>query len=560
MLEALKIKNVAVINEQEIQFKSGLNVISGETGAGKSIIIQAISMILGSRASTDLIRSGCDEALVEGIFDLSEMSWMKKRLETFGFESDDEQLLIRRTIHRNGRNRIFINGSLATVSILQQVSEGLVDVCGQHEHQSLLKSETQIKLVDRFGGLEERSQEVLRSIKEMKALKAQSESLRNTEEERMKKLDFIRFQIEELKKARLEPGEDEKLQAEKRLLQSTELRIQSAQSARKAISGGDDTNGIMDLLKSATSQLRSLSEMDCKALALAEGMDRALAEVEDVDLVISQYIESIEMDPSRLEEVQGRLATIAELRRKYGKSVAEMLETLSHLEKEANSIEQMDGQLSEVLSQLEEVETQLYSQGKKLSENRKKVAELFSDSVTAELKDLKMSESEFNIQIDPIEEMNDWSSQKGADEIQFRVQTNRGEDSKPLGKIASGGELSRMMLAIRRVISDQGGIGVYLFDEIDSGMGGETAFEVGKKLKSVSENGQVLCITHLPQVASFAHHHLSVKKTVSGNRTKTEVVEVKGQARKKEIARMLGGPKTTKASLKNAAELLEMAR
>ncbi|MGZ3687617.1 MAG: DNA repair protein RecN [Bdellovibrionota bacterium] len=557
MLETLSIKNIAVIDSAQIQFKKGLNILSGETGAGKSIVIEAISLLLGSRASAELIRSGCDEAVVEGFFDISDIPWIKPRLEKLGFDSGTSELLIKRTVHRAGKHRIFVNGELATLSILQQLCEGLVDLCGQHEHQSLIRPQTQLDLLDRYGGLLEQSRAVAGAFGKTRALVKERDSLSEAEAERSRKADFLKFQIEELRAAELEEGEDDKLQLEKQLLQSAEARVQGAESVRAILEAEDD--GALNALRAAALKLRSLAQLDEKVLPLRDGIDRAIAEAEEVAIGLNRYLGAVELDPSRLETVQERLSQIADLRRKYGASIAEMLVTLGKLESESGALGQVEERLKEVAADLERAEAELYKLGKKLSAARAKVAGLLADSVTAELKDLKMGDAKFAVELTAREDLAQWAA-SGADAIQFVVQTNRGEAARPLGKIASGGELSRMMLAIRRVISDKGGIGVYLFDEIDAGIGGQTAFQVGRKLKSVASFNQVICITHLPQVASFADNHLIVRKNAAGKRTITEVVALTKPERKEELARMLGGPELTRKSLENAAELLELAR
>jgi DNA repair protein RecN (Recombination protein N) len=557
MLETLSIKNIAVIDSAEIQFRKGLNVLSGETGAGKSIVLEAISLLLGSRANTELIRSGCDEAVIEGMFDLSEIDWMAPRLEQLGFKPETAELLIKRTVAKSGRHRIHINGEMATLSILQQLCEGLIDLCSQHEHQSLTRSGTQLDLLDRYGSLTEQTRNFAKAFEKVRALKHERDELQNAEAERSRKNDFLKFQIEELRAAALAPGEDESLHAEKQLLQSGEARVQSAEAARQILDSDED--GVLNSLRSALQKIRGLSQMDERANAIQEGLERALVEAEEASLAIHRYLGAVDLNPERLEEVQARLSLLADLRRKYGASVNEMLETLERLEGEFASLGQTEERLGELNAEIEKAEDELRKLAKKLSSSRKKVSELLATSVTGELKDLKMGDARFSIELTVKENIEDWNA-TGADHIQFVVQTNRGEAARPLGKIASGGELSRLMLAIRRVIADKGGIGVYLFDEIDAGIGGQTAFQVGKKLKSVASYNQVICITHLPQVASFAHHHLVVRKAASGKRTVTEVVALKQSERKEELARMLGGPELTKKSLENAAELLELAR
>ena len=557
MLEILKIKNIAIVDSAEVRFKNGLNILSGETGAGKSIIIESISLLLGSRANTDLIRTGHDEAVVEGLFDIADRPEIQERIERLGFKSPPTELLIKRTVHRSGKHRIYVNGELATLSILQELCEGLVDLCGQHEHQSLVRPRVQLELLDRYGGLQRQAEAVDESYRLYHSLEKELRELQNAEAERARKIDFLSFQIEELRDASLTPGEDEKLQAEKKLLQSAETRAQSAEDAREILEA--DESGVLNALRSALSKLRSLHPLDDRAKPLFDNLERSFAEAEECAIGLNRYIASSDINPDRLQEVQDRLSLLAELRRKYGETVNEMLDTLSRLETEHASLQQIEKKVTDKAAEIEGAKSELLSRGKKLSQARKKAAALFSSSVTAELKDLKMGDAKFMVSLESSNDLSQWTC-AGADTIQFVVETNAGESAKPLGKIASGGELSRLMLSIRRVISDKGGIGVYLFDEIDAGIGGQTAFQVGKKLRSVAAHNQVLCITHLPQVASFADQHWVVRKKTAAQRTITEVKELSRDERKEELARMLGGPALTRKSIENAAELIEMAR
>lgn len=556
MLELLRIKNIAIIDSAEIQFKPGLNIISGETGAGKSIVLEAISLLLGSRASTELIRSGCDEAVVEGLFDLKDIPWIKPRLQQFGFESQSKELLIKRTVHRAGRHRISVNGELATLTVLQNLCEGLIDLCGQHEHQTLLKPSVQLELLDRYGGLSEQAKQTSARLNSVRSLLKEKDQLQKEEADRAKQVDFLKFQIEEIRSAQLEIGEDEHLQKEKQLLQSAESRVQVAESARQILETEED--GVLNLIRTALQKLRLLQNLDPRSAPFSESLERALAETEEVSLSLNRYLSAIDLDPEKLQVIQDRLSLLVDLRRKYGATIPEILETLQTLEREYASLGQVNDRLAEIDRKLHVEEAELKKIGKKLSQARKKVSDILAVSVTAELKDLKMGEAKFSIDLSFKETLSDWN-QWGGDFIQFVVQTNKGETARAIGKIASGGELSRLMLSIRRVISDRGGIGVYLFDEIDAGIGGQTAFQVGKKLKSVASFNQVICITHLPQVASFADHHLVVQKSVHGSRTTTEINSLTRNERKEELARMLGGPVLTKKSLENASELLELA-
>jgi DNA repair protein RecN (Recombination protein N) len=563
MLETLKIKNIAVIDSAEIHFRKGLNILSGETGAGKSIIIEAISLLLGSRANVELIRAGCDEATVEGLFDISENPLkvrMRERMEQLGFEAGSAELLIKRTVSRAGRHRIHVNGELATLSILQALCEGLIDLCGQHEHQSLLRSSTQLELLDRYGGLSDQTRALGSLYEEMREHSKLLTELLGNEAERVKRADFLKFQIDELNEAGLEAGEDVRLTQEKQLLQSAEARTQAAESARQILEAEElGSQGALGNLRGALAKLKALQALDSEVVPLREALERALAETEEASLGIQRYLSNVDLDPSRLQEVQDRLSGLADLRRKYGSSIEEMLVTLQNLENEASTLGNTEAKVKELELALDRSKAAYKKAASKISSARSKIGDLLAKSVSDELHDLNMPEAKFLVEITERKDFNEWTA-TGADLIQFLIQTNRGDEAKPLSKIASGGELSRLMLGIRRVISDKGGIGVYLFDEIDAGIGGKTAFQVGKKLKSVAKFNQVICITHLPQVASFANHHWIVRKSASGKKTLTEVVELNNTSRKEELARMLGGPELTKKSLENAAELLELAR
>jgi DNA repair protein RecN (Recombination protein N) len=556
MLERLSIKNVAVIDSADVPFEPGLNILSGETGAGKSIVLESIGLILGSRANTDLIRTGCSEATVEGLFDLSALPQIRTRLVKLGFSADSSELLIKRSILMTGKHRIYVNGELATLTMLQELCEGLVDLCGQHEHQSLLKANVQLELIDRYGGLLEQVQEFGEIFAQHRSISKEIEALEQAEADRIRRSDFLSFQIQELKEASLEPQEDTLLSRKKELLQSAETRLQNTSALSSLIDSEEE--GAIFRIKSSIQKAKILAQLDPSAQPILQGLERALVELDECTVAISRYERTVDHDPALLEQVQERLALIANLRRKYGSTVDEMLIQLSRLEGEYESLDQSSQRVESLKTEQQKVAKILVKLGKELSDRRQKASVLFSQTVTQELKDLKMGEARFSIEIERAADLKS-ATPSGFDRADFVIQTNRGDQSRPLAKVASGGELSRMMLAIRRVISDRGGIGVYLFDEIDAGIGGQTAFQVGRKLRSVASHNQVICITHLPQVASFADHHLSVSKTTQKNKTITQVHVLSNSERKEELARMLGGPELTKKSLDNASEMIKLA-
>jgi DNA repair protein RecN (Recombination protein N) len=557
MLQTIKIKNFALIEKAEIPFGEGLNVLSGETGAGKSIILGAISLLLGGRASSDVIRAGADEAVVEGLFSIENLPWLKDRLRAIGFESNDGELLIKRIVHKSGKNRIFINGELATLNMLVEVCEDLVDLCGQHEHQSLFRASVQMALLDRFAALDPQVQKSRNQFKLAIQLRDEWDGLKRKEEERVQRLEFIRFQIQELSDANLKSGEDETLHAEKKLLQSSEQRTGLANQIDRAMEGED---GAHLSIKLAVSKAKALLQVDEQAGELYTALERALAEVEEASRLARNYLGESDLSPERLEEVQERLSLITNLKRKYGQTVDDIIAHHAKLSEELDLLTHLSTRLDGLETEYQKEKDLALKLGRDLFQKRKKGAEAFSKAVSKELKELRMSDATLEMSLNFQTDLTQWGADSVGTEINLWVQTNLGEEKKPIQKIVSGGELSRIMLALRRVIADKGGIGVYLFDEIDAGLGGQTAFTVGKKLKSVASDNQVICITHVPQVACFADHHLSISKTTQKGRTITEVKELSLEGRREEIARMLGAEKLTAPALKNAKDLLESAR
>jgi DNA repair protein RecN (Recombination protein N) len=567
MLEELRIRNLAVIESADIPFGEGLNILSGETGAGKSIVINAIALLLGAKSSSDWVRQGEKEAAVEGLFRIQGLDWLKGRLSEEGLwnedaaeEMEEDGLIVRRTIQINGRSRITINGSSVTRAQLKRIAQGLVDLCGQHEHQSLLDPTFQLRLVDRFGGLDRLKSTLNESLDQWRALAKEIADALERQEELTRKKDFLEFQKSEIEAAQLQPGEEKELKLEKKLLQSAERRLQLSNEASSLI-GLDAESGVLDRLSVVRQRLAQLSEEDGQDKSVREmvsGVQRAIAELEEVDHGLNGYLARIEMDPDRLDQIAERLSEMNGLKRKYGESIEAVLETLERVSSELSQLESFETDMSTRKEEEKKLKVGVGKQVDVLSKKRRNVSKTLAQSVTSELADLKMADAQFEIEWSS-REAGDWVRDFGGDELEFIVQTNRGEKKRPLGKIASGGELSRILLSIRRVIADRGTIGVYLFDEIDSGMGGQTAFSVGRKLKSVSEHNQVICITHLPQVAAFADHHLLVVKSSKQKKTHTDIVRLPASKRKNEIARMLGGDQISATSLKNASELMKSA-
>lgn len=559
MLEVLKIKNFAIIDDAEVQFKEGLNIISGETGAGKSIVLDALTLVLGGRATSDFIRTGADEAVVEGFFDISEMPWIQERLSKQGFSSAETgTLLIKRTMNRSGKNRIYVNGELATLSLLEQLSHGLVDLCSQHEHQTLTKPHAQLDLLDRFHDLEKPLKDYQSRYSQYRSLKSELEALTSSQADRQAKLDFMKFQLSELNESGIEGLDEEKLKEEYKLLQTSEKRGNLVGACLGSLES--DEAGVMQQLLATRSKVENLVALDPALESIQSSIQTGIAALEQLQFSLEKYQRTIGLDPTQLEQVHSQLAKIGTLKRKYQcASVEELRKFQQKLSENLDTLENLTERIADVESQISIAETDVRGIADELSKARRKTAQKLEREITAELHDLKMEGVKFSIKLDPIQEIGAWNSKTGADHVEFFIQTNTGEGLYPLGKIASGGELSRVLLAIRKVIAHRGPIGVYFFDEVDAGMGGATAFQVGKKLKSVSLFNQVLCITHLPQVAVYADWHLTVEKSVKGKRTVSEFKPLTPKTQQEEIARMLGGDQVTKGSLKNALELIAMA-
>lgn len=566
MLEKIRIKQFALIDQTEIELKPGLNVLSGETGAGKSIVLEAIGLILGGRANTDVIRNGSDEAIVDAVFEISKRPWINERLQDLGIDPDEDHLCVRRVIHRSGKNKIQINGQTATVGMLQKVCEDLVDLCGQHENQSLFKPNIQVEWIDHFGKLESKVQKVRDQVTAFQSLCEQKKTLSMDEQERMQKIDFLKFQVQELKDANLQVGEDETLAQEKKYLQSQGQRIMIANAIQGLLVGdtsgashGNSIDGAQNSLRILVSKAKNLSQLDESAISVLHSLERSLMEIDESVAVIDRYLGTDSADPERLNVIQERLSLIINLKRKYGSDLDEIISKQEVLENELNDLQCIDSRLAEIDMQIDKIKKELQKSACELADHRKKSAALFERAVTKELQELNMASARFFVSIESEGQPEDYSVQFCGSRVIFEAQTNGGEGKKPIVKLLSGGEMSRILLAIRRVLSDRGKIGVYLFDEIDAGLGGQTAFVVGKKLKTVSKHNQVICITHVPQVACFADHHVVVSKRIVKGRTISEIDAINLQGRREEIARMLGAEKITPSALKNADEMIRSA-
>lgn len=549
MLLNLTITNFAIIDRLDVQFDAGFNVLTGETGAGKSIILDAFGLLLGDRARPDLVRAGTAEATVEALFDLAGRDDLRQSLAEAGFPVDDE-LVLRRIVQGGGRSRAYINGSLATLAQLQPLAERLVTMCGQHEHQSLLQRNVHLAILDRFGDLDAPVRAYREAYQKMQGVARQLERLENVERDRQQRLDFLRHQVAEIEAAKLSIAEEEALPAERLLLQNAERLAALTQGGYEALYEGD--GAVCEVLGRLAADLQSVTAIDPELGGLAETVQRSLYELEDVSTQLRSYLGRISFEPDRLEAIEERLSVLTRLKRKYAPSVSEILALQDRLDNEIGELENAGatrGTLAESLKALSARSSQL---GEELSACRRQAAKQLVTTLVGELGDLAMSGASFEVAFTPLSQ----PGQDGLEKIEFMVSLNPGEPRMPLARVASGGELSRLMLALKRLAPDADHVPTVIFDEVDAGIGGVAATAVGRKLRAVSRTSQILCVTHLPQVAAFADHHYRVIKREIAGRTLAAMEPLAGDERVREMARMLGGAQVTEQSLLHAKELI----
>ena len=553
MLTELNIKNFAIIDSLNITFEKGFNVLTGETGAGKSIIVDAVDLVLGGRASSEMIRSGCEEAVVEAAFDISDVKGVSEKLGEMGIEKDDN-LVIKRTLSASGKNKVFINGSMATIAMLSDVGEFLVDIHGQHEHQTLIKVERHIDVLDEYAALGPLRQEMSEIYSEWNRVKDELESLKSSEADKEKKVDLLRFQSDEIEKAALKVDEDEELLEERKLLSNAGRLYESANTALEILYL--QSGSALELIKKAGSNVTDISIIDESMRVTLDAINSASASIEDAALTLRDYVGRISFDPERLNEIEERLDLIGRLKRKYGNTVSEILKYREEVDRELDGIERAEERIGELEREGERLKDKGLKVAETLSERRKKGSDELTKKVVKELSDLGMKKAIFEVKM---ERSNDISA-KGFDKVEFLLSSNPGEAPKPLSKIASGGELSRIMLALKKVLANPTGAPTMVFDEVDSGIGGGIAEVVGRKLREVAEGRQVLCITHLAQIAAMADLHYAVSKGENKGRTTTTVSRLSGDERVDEVARMLGGMTITEATKRHAEEMIKTVR
>ena len=552
MLLEIRVRNFAVIDAVIVSFQSGLNVLTGETGAGKSMLLDAILLIRGARAQTDVIRTDTDTATVEAVFEVGPRSPAAAVLDEAGLGLDHGQLVVRRELSRSGRHRAFVNDSPVTVALLERLGDHLVEIHGQHEHQRLLEPARQLDLLDRFGETDDLRDRVSDLFAKHRAAGAELERARAAERDRAQREDLLRLQVSELDAARPRPGEEEELRGERRRLQHAE-RL-SAGLAEVAGLLNDDEGSAMSRLHRAARVLRDLARLDRAFAAPADSIDGAGALVEDALAAARALRDSITMAPGRLETLDERLDTLTRLKRKYGDTEAAMLAFRDEAAAELERLGRHEEILAEQGRMLGELETELSTAAHELAKRRQDAAERFAGEAARELRQLGMERARFEIAATraPFAEI----GPRGLDRVEFRLSTNPGEDLRPLARIASGGELSRTMLALKAVLARAERVPTMIFDEVDAGIGGRVAAVVAQKLAAAAEGRQVLCVTHLAPIAARAAHHVRVAKSVRGGRTRVSAEVVTGPSRVEEIARMVAGDRVTETARGHARELL----
>ncbi|MDE0484937.1 MAG: DNA repair protein RecN [Candidatus Poribacteria bacterium] len=564
MIEAISIRNIALIDELELELSPGLNIFTGETGAGKSVILKSIGLVLGERTSADIVREGTESAAVE----VSVVPSSQLPIDT---ESGDN-LVLSRQISINGRSRCRINGELANLKQLEELGTLLVDIHGQHEHQSLFRTEMHLELLDDFGETDTERQQVSEKYHHLLDLQREIDSLLHTLRTSEREKELLEFEVKELAAASLQEGEEEELTAEMHVLNNAEELYESANIVYEQLDGQGDFGGtssggsgsVLQNLRDSVKTFAKLSEMDASLSELSERIDSSLYELEDIASQIRQYADTVEFNPSRLAEVTDRLELISKFKRRYGNTISEMINYQAEAERKLEDLELGSDKIDLLKEQIQEIKQDILQLCVMLSDKRKKVAEGLSASVEKELQELGMEKAEFRTLVEPIQDENGFllidgnrytCREHGMDKVEFLIAPNVGSDLRPLARIASGGEISRVMLALKTVLVQVDNIPTVLFDEIDSGIGGKIADVVGKKLKELSQSAQVICITHLPQIARFADRHFLVEKEVVGERTLINAKPLTEAERVTEIARMHGG-KETEVGLAHARELL----
>jgi len=562
MLRELKINNLALIESLHLVFcgqgthvSSSLTVLTGETGAGKSIILQALNLLSGCKASNTWIRTGTDSASVEAFFEIAAgKKILQEELLQKGFELDDS-LILKRIISRHGRSRYFINNSMATAALMECVCENLFSVASQHEHQVLLNPRNHLNFIDSVGELWSRREKFGELFSKWTDLKVNQEKLRQQEQDREQRRDLLTFQLKEIMDSSIAAGEDERLAAEKKILRSSDTLIDLGRMSYDILS-----DSVVSNLGEIRKNLEQMSQYDNEVEEIAERVTNSSYELDDLARQLSKYLNNIPSDPMRLEEIESRIDLLQKLKRKYGgpeMSLAEVIDYAAQAEQELADLDSMDQKLADIEKKLANNEKELLAQAESLSAARKTTGARLEKAISQELSTLSFARAEFKAEFEPAEKNLQEVTPTGWDRIEFMFSANPGEPLKPLAKIASGGELSRLLLGLKCILARRDQVGTVIFDEVDAGIGGQAAEDIALKIKQLSGHHQVLCITHLPQIAAKADEHFRVEKNLQDKRTQTEITLLDEENRIRELARMLAGTSVTEETVAFAKGLLK---
>ena len=547
MLSLLHIENIAVIECADISFDQGFNVLTGETGAGKSIVIDAISAILGERAYRDMIRTGTNKASVRAVFTgVPQLGWFEEN----GVEYDSETV-IQREIHLDGKNVCRVNGSLVSVSILRKLGIQLINIHGQHDSASLFDEDNHLTFLDAFADNEGLRLAYSQQYEAVAKLRREIDRMTMDEGEKLRRMETLKYQIAEIEKADLEPGEDEALEERRKILQNAEKLSNGMDTAVECLYGGDDSDGATGLLAQAEYALARLARFSESFAAMHERVSDLMYQVQDVAEEVRDARDDLSYSADELEQIESRLDVIHKLRRKYGVTCEDILAYLDKAKKELDDIEFADDHLERLKGKLKKAEQAAWEAAKELRRNRKETAQYMAQRILTELAQLDMPRVQFSCEFTELD-----LTANGADAVAFYMSANAGEALKPMSKVASGGELARIMLAMKNVLAEKDQVNTLIFDEVDTGVSGRAAQKVAEKLRAVAEHKQVLCVTHLPQLAALANTHLLIAKSERDGRTYTSVTPLDLEGRKKELARIIGGTNITETTLKSAEEML----
>lgn len=554
MLLELVVENYAVVERLRVHFHAGLNLLTGETGSGKSIVVDALGLLLGGRASADMVRTGEARARVAGIFDVRDHAGVRRLLEPAGLEAEDGELLIEREILASGKSRAFVGSRPVAASLLKELAPHIADIHGQHDQQLLFAAEAQRDMLDAFGGHRELLDRAREIYGRWRAAAAELDELERSEQEKLRLLDLWSFQRKEIESAALETDEDTSLENEKRVLQNVQRLQGAAAAAYEAVY--ENPESALSLTRVAAKRVDELCRIDSSLEGMREHLKAADLSLQEAAYSLRDYLSGLEANPGRLEEVENRLAAIDRLKRKYGQSIAEVLAFLEEVRGQIAAVEHAGERMEQLRTAQRKLAKEFEAVAAELTERRTSAARKLEKRVEAELAQLSMERTTFRIAISGAE----WSAD-GADRVEFLVSPNLGEEPRPMEKVASGGEISRIALALKTCLAapKSRNVRTLVFDEVDTGVGGRAAEGVGRRLKKLAAANQVLCVTHLPQIASFADHHYRVEKQESKGRTVAVLEELDLAARTREVGRMLSGQKLTPEALKNAEQLIKMS-